>query len=223
MLDIAGIFKNRVLNRNHLIQYGFKPDQEGYSGAWVLLEGQFQMTVSVSIEGTVSVRVTDLESGEEYVLVHMPGATGAFVGALIQACEDRLRLIADSCFDYEVFKQSQTKAIIDYVSRAYQDELEFLWEKFSDNAVFRRKDTGKWYAAVLTVAGTKLGLEGRGRVEVIDLRAAPEEVSALVDGRNYFPGYHMNKKHWYTICLDGSCSTREICRRIDASYLLATR
>ena len=36
-----------------------------------------------------------------------------------------------------------------------------------------------------------------------------------------FPGYHMNKKHWYTIILDNSISTSEICRRIDDSYLLA--
>lgn len=223
MLDIAGIFQNRVLNVDRLVRYGFTPVQEGYSGSWALPEGPFQMTAVVSAEGAVSVRVTDGESGEEYVLVHAPGASGAFVGGLIQACEDRLRSIAGACFDYQVFRQSQTKEIIDYVGRAYGDALEFLWEKFPDNGVFRRRDTGKWYAAVLTVSGEKLGLEGRGRVEIIDLRAPPEEISRLVDGRNYFPGYHMNKKHWYTICLDGTRSTREICRRIDASYLLAVK
>lgn len=29
----------------------------------------------------------------------------------------------------------------------------------------------------------------------------------------------MNKKYWYTVILDGS--TKEICKRIDKSYLLA--
>jgi len=31
----------------------------------------------------------------------------------------------------------------------------------------------------------------------------------------------MNKKHWYTVCLDGSVNIGEILRRIDESYGLA--
>lgn len=37
----------------------------------------------------------------------------------------------------------------------------------------------------------------------------------------YYPGWHMNKKHWYTIILDGSVSLEQICRKIDESYLLS--
>lgn len=32
------------------------------------------------------------------------------------------------------------------------------------------------------------------------------------------PGYHMNKKHWNTIALDGSLPVREIYKWIDHSY-----
>lgn len=35
------------------------------------------------------------------------------------------------------------------------------------------------------------------------------------------PAYHMNKTRWITVILDGSVSTREIYRLIDASYELA--
>lgn len=34
------------------------------------------------------------------------------------------------------------------------------------------------------------------------------------------PGYHMNKKHWNTIILDGSVSQKEIFQWIDGSYEL---
>ena len=34
------------------------------------------------------------------------------------------------------------------------------------------------------------------------------------------PGYHMNKKHWNTIIIDGSVSIREIFEWIDDSYNL---
>ncbi|MBQ8295198.1 MAG: MmcQ/YjbR family DNA-binding protein, partial [Clostridia bacterium] len=46
---------------------------------------------------------------------------------------------------------------------------------------------------------------------------------ATVDNQRFFMGYHMNKKHWYTLLLDGSIPTEEICRRIDESYLLAKK
>ena len=36
------------------------------------------------------------------------------------------------------------------------------------------------------------------------------------------PGYHMNKKHWNTILVDGSVSRSEILRWIDHSYALVT-
>jgi len=36
------------------------------------------------------------------------------------------------------------------------------------------------------------------------------------------PGYHMNKKHWNTIVLDGSIPPREIRAMIDHSYDLVS-
>ncbi|MDR3176713.1 MAG: MmcQ/YjbR family DNA-binding protein [Desulfovibrio sp.] len=55
------------------------------------------------------------------------------------------------------------------------------------------------------------------------MRIKPEEIDTLIDGKRYFPGYHMNKKHWFTICLDGSVSTEEIFCRIDESFALARK
>jgi predicted DNA-binding protein (MmcQ/YjbR family) len=36
------------------------------------------------------------------------------------------------------------------------------------------------------------------------------------------PGYHLNKKHWNTISVDGSIADREIFKWIDHSYDLAS-
>ncbi|MBF1202590.1 MAG: MmcQ/YjbR family DNA-binding protein, partial [Fusobacterium periodonticum] len=35
------------------------------------------------------------------------------------------------------------------------------------------------------------------------------------------PAYHMNKKHWCTICLDGTVELEKIYNLIDISYELA--
>ncbi len=61
------------------------------------------------------------------------------------------------------------------------------------------------------------------KIEIIDLRLQPDILSQTLDGIKYFPGYHMNKKHWYTICLDGSVEDAEICHRLDVSYELAKK
>ncbi|MET0392444.1 MAG: MmcQ/YjbR family DNA-binding protein [Chitinophagaceae bacterium] len=37
------------------------------------------------------------------------------------------------------------------------------------------------------------------------------------------PGYHMNKKHWNTIIVDGSVPTRQLKEWIDDSYQLVAR
>lgn len=223
MLNIASIFKNRVVNISRLTAFGFAEAEGEYSLSYSILEGQFQMNVVITAIGTVSAKVLDTDGGEEYVLVHMPDAHGAFVGSVIAACEEKLQAIAESCFDYAVFKSEQAKLIAEYADEKHHDRLEFLWEKFAGNAILRRRDSEKWYAALLTVARSKLGSDEGGMVEVIDLRALPEEIERLLDGKRYFPGYHMNKKHWYTICLDGSVATQEICERIDISYSLAKK
>lgn len=223
MLNIAGIFKNKVPNISRLLAFGFVQVDQEYIHSYRILNNQFQMNVKVTTTGIASVNVWDNDTQEEYILINLPMAVGSFVGSVIQACEEKLKIIADNCFDPTIFKSEQAKQIIAYVNETYQDHLEFLWEKFSQNAVLRRKDSRKWYAAILTVGKTKLGLEGNDLIEVIDLHALPSEIERLLDGKKYFPGYHMNKKHWYTICLDGSVPTQEICKRIDASYLLAKK
>jgi predicted DNA-binding protein (MmcQ/YjbR family) len=37
------------------------------------------------------------------------------------------------------------------------------------------------------------------------------------------PGYHMNKRHWNTVILDGSIPRGEIERMVDNSYALVVR
>ena len=121
----------------------------------------------------------------------------------------------------DVFKSEGARQVIIYISEKYQDEPEFLWQRTPKNAIFRRKDNAKWYAALLTVQKRKLGLDEDGEIEIIDLRIRTENIEVLLDGKGYFPGYHMNKKHWITILLDGSVPIEEVFLRIDDSFVLA--
>ena len=113
--------------------------------------------------------------------------------------------------------------LIDYVASVYGDELEFLWKKFPDNGVWRRKDTNKWYGAILTIAKNKLGFDSSEIVEIIDLRASPETMNDLLKQTGFYPGWHMNKKNWFTVILDGSVSSEYLYQLIQESYKLAIK
>ncbi len=53
----------------------------------------------------------------------------------------------------------------------------------------------------------------------LNLKCDPDEALMLRDKYPAVqPGYHMNKKHWNTIFLDGSVPSEEIARMIDDSY-----
>lgn len=217
------VFKNRSQNIEKMLFFGFQQMENGYVYRTDLVDGQMKLTVTVNADARVFTEITDNSSGEEYVLHRVTGAAGTFVGRVKSEYEAVLEGIAAKCFDPDVFKSEQAKAVIAYMGDTYGDEPEFLWQKFPDNAVVRRKDNRKWYAAILTVSRRKLGSDSDALVEILDLRIKPEELEHTIDNIKYFPGYHMNKKHWYTICLDGSVSIEEIDRRIDESYFLAKK
>lgn len=218
---ISVIFQNKKVDLNKLAAYGFEKQEEQYCYSKSLNETGLLLTVMISLEGEVSTQVIDPVLGEPYTLHLAQGAAGSFVGSVKAQYEEILTDIADKCFTPDVFQTDIAKRLIVHVRETYGDELEFLWKKFPDNAIWRCRDNQKWYGILLTVSKDKLGIPSDELVEIIDLRLAPEDLEALIDNKHYYPGYHMNKKHWYTMILDGSVSFEEICERIQISYLLA--
>lgn len=217
------IFKNKIPNFDKLHAHGFSPANGRYTFAADILKGQFRLNISVELNGAVSGEVIDTDTGDPYVLYLNTNATGTFIGKVRTECSAVFQKIADSCFDTQIFKSPVTHEVITYIRTKYQNEFEFLWPKFPDNAIVRRQDNKKWYAAVLTVKRNKIGLEGEENIEIIDLRMSTAEIAAIVDHQKYFPGYHMNKQHWITLRLDGSVPANEIFSLIDKSYLLAKK
>ncbi|SEH94733.1 yjbr [Akkermansia glycaniphila] len=137
--------------------------------------------------------------------------------------EEELWHVAECCFEPDVFKHELTKRLIAYVQASYGDDLEYLWRRSPESAVVRRRDSRKWYAVFLMVPRLKLGGDSGEPVEVLNLRLDPCELERYVDGVSRFPAYHMNKKSWVSLCLDGSVPFEELAERLDASYRLALK
>jgi len=208
----------KQINEEKLLEFGFVKNEKVF--VYVRRIPEIQMTARVEISHSrLMTKLTDDFSGEEYVLHIVPSALGSFVGLVRERHEKLLEDIFENCFDRDTFAEEQAKELIKYVSEKYGDALEYLWEDTPDNAIWRRQDNKKWYAALLTVSRSKLGLQGDKKAEIINLKASPERVEELLKLQGIFPAYHTNKKHWYTVILDGTLKTEFICSLIDESYL----
>lgn len=213
-------FKNKTANIDKLIKYGFELVNGKYVYQTAMIDGQFRLTVTVN-GNEVSTELYDLTTADIYTLHLALGAVGAFVGRVRAEYEQILHDIEQNCFDTDVFKQDFTREVVQYALEKYGDEPEYLWERYPEYAVLRRKDNQKWYAILMKIPQKRLGLDGDEIIEIIDLRFDASELPLKIDGARYFAGYHMNKKHWITVLLDGSVQLAEILDCVDKSYLLA--
>lgn len=212
--------KNKSPIKSQLLSYGFVEQGKKLIYKTFIMQKDMELTICIE-NGKISSQIYDIQNEEPYTLFLIEEMTGRYVEQVRWEYEHILKDIAEKCFETDYFKSHQAKQIIKYIKQKYGDELEYLWDKFPNNAIWRRQDNKKWYALLISLPKNKLGADSSEIVEIIDLRINPEEIEGLVDNQKYFKAYHMNKKHWITICLDDSVDINEIYARIDESYLLA--
>ena len=221
MREITNFIKNKKMNFKKLEEFGFKLKDNSYYYQTSLLKNQFKMSVKISLDNSIFTEIIDTETNEAYILHLLEIKRSGYSEKVYKAYSEILAKIQKECSEDEIFKANYTKEIVDYIKNKYGDELEFLWEKSPKNAVVRRKSSNKWYAVILTISKRKLNLNSDEIIEVINLHNSSEEIEKLIDNKRYFPAYHMNKKYWCTICLDGRIELEEIYKLIDISYELA--
>lgn len=209
--------RNKTIDFIELLKYGFTQENEIYSYHRKIYDEQFEMNVTVA-NNKMTAKLFDLSTNEEYILVDIQASTGDFVGKLREEYQNELQSIITKCTIPNVFKSKQAKEIIKYIKEKYNDNLEFLWKKFSENAVWRNKKNKKWYAILLVISERKLGLDSDKIIDILDLRYEKDKIKEIIDNDKIFAGYHMNKDSWITIRLDGSVKTKKILQLIDNSY-----
>lgn len=217
MRDLSKTLKDREIDFGKLLSYGF---DTSYKYETNICDNQFKVVVELKENRKVS-WVVDLVSNEEYVLVDVVGVAGNFVGKVREEYENILDDIIQKCSIFSIFKSSQSKQIIEYVKTKYNDDLEYLWKKFPSNAIWRNKINNKWYGLLLTISERKLGIDSDIVVECLNLKCSKEKINKILNNKNIYPGYHMNKDNWITIKLDESMKIEEILKLLDDSYELS--
>ena len=214
----AEFFRRMRVKRATLQKFGFKKKSGGWTYSAPIANGALVCTVTVNAGGAVEEMTTDAATGDEYVQHHVVGASGKFVGSVRCEIMALMKRIADSCFERDVFKTDLARSIIAYAKSEWEEMPEFLWKNFPDYAVLRRRDTNKWYALVARLPADKVGGSRKDIIEAVNLRRTDS-----MDGPRFLPAYHMNKKTWTTIVLDGTVGAEELQELLKESRKLATK
>lgn len=111
---------------------------------------------------------------------------------------------------------------VNYIESKYNIKHERPWKSAPENMTFKAKENGKWFALIMPVSGYKLGVETKDDIFVMNVKSDFELISILSQTAGYVPGYHMNKRNWLTVFLDGTVPMEQILDRIDESYNLIT-
>ena len=86
--------------------------------------------------------------------------------------------------------------------------------------VFRHERGGRWFALAMNIPASKLGLKENERIDVVNLKCAPEVIESIAGIEpGIYRAYHMNKTHWLTAVLK-ECDEDTILWLLGISYEL---
>ena len=205
-------FRRLRVKRRTLPKFGFRKTSAGWTYSEPVANDALVCVITVDAKGAVTENTVDAATNEEYVQHRIAAASGKFVGGVRRDVMALMRRIADACFERDVFKTALARRILSFAETEWGETPEFLWKNFPDYAVMRRKDTDKWYALLARLTADKVGGKRDDLVEVVNLRRTEG-----MDGSRFLPAYHMNKKTWTTVVLDGTIDANKLLRFLTVS------
>lgn len=108
-----------------------------------------------------------------------------------------------------------------YIKEKFDVLDEQIFPKYPNFSAFRHKKNEKWFALLMQLSASKLGLESDEMIEVLNLKCSPDLAMVLVDEEQIFKAYHMNKKHWISVNLNSKISQKTVFDLIDESFVLS--
>lgn len=108
--------------------------------------------------------------------------------------------------------------IISFAKEHYGANPEYLWSRYPNYVVFRHLNNRKWYAIIMDVPKEKLGLNGKERVDILEIKCDPLMSGSLFLEDGILPAYHMKKGNWISVLLDGSVDKKHGFDLLQMSY-----
>ena len=109
------------------------------------------------------------------------------------------------------------KEFEELVFDTYNVRADYPFEDDFVTGVFRHEN-GKWFALAMNIGERKIGHDGDEKIEVVNLKCAPEVIESLAGIEvGIYRAYHMNKTHWLTVALS-ECDNDTISWLLGISY-----
>ena len=208
------IFARSIPDFAKLVKFGFVKNGSKYSFSGKFLNGDFTADVVVTSGGDVTASVFDVQAGERYLPLRAKSRQSAFVNEVRESYRAFLREIKNACFVPQPFLTDQANRIAREAEKLFGDKIDFPFSTAPDYGVFRNPENRKWYGIIMNIPKSKIEKLRRAVslsaddaiVEIINVKIDPEKSIELKKRRGFYDAYHMSKKNWITIALDGSVS-----------------
>ena len=106
-----------------------------------------------------------------------------------------------------------------YILYTYGVSPEYPWMKYPFFSVFRHASNNKWFAVIMTIDKSKLGINEDGQIDVVNLKCDANIVPSMWEQEGIFPAYHMNKTYWLSVDIE-NIEENELKILIDMSFNL---
>ena len=206
------LFRRLRPNEQYLIQYGFRK-QDGIYRYQTKLEDTGMYAIIIVDGNSVSGRVLDDLTNEEYVVVHTVGKKGNFATKVRTAYLSCLEDIAKNCFDKVMYSSIQANTMHEWMITELHDIANHPFTKSlngnrtTDNEFtsYKSSDSDKMYVLMFSIDKHKLdnGCD-ESYIDAMNIKVEPSKIGDLLQLPGFYPAYHMNKKHWVTAILDGT-------------------
>ena len=202
--------------KEKLLQYGFKEEAEKLIYRKEILDSSFFIEI-VFVNSQLMIEVYDLEYNEIYSLFSVDSA----VGETVQNIREDVEKLLSSILGLADESGKISSEIIDYCNNKYGGNHVNPFKKHPDILAFVN-ERNKWYALLLDVEYNKLNknTDITTKVKILNVKYPTDRILEIIDNKNIFPAYHMNKKHWISVVLDKNIKLETIKELIDISYSL---
>ena len=108
MRNLENMLKNKAIECNKLVEYGFKKQENKYIFKNKIYNKQFEIVVIISDKQKTS-KLIDLANDEEYIMVDIQDCAGKFVGEIRQEYEKTIQDIINKCTMMKFIKINNQK------------------------------------------------------------------------------------------------------------------
>jgi len=217
MHDISKQFNRFKYKEDKLTKFGFIKEKNKYILNQLSTNKEFTFHIEIN-DKKVTSSVIDNSTNEEYMPFYIETINGEYVGMIRDEFELLIKSVLSTCYEKD-YQNDTVHQLIKYVKEEYEVKPEYLWGDLPNTFVFKHKEA-KWFGIVMDIPYNKIGIDSKEIVYVLNVKVQTEEIPNLLKIPGIVPAYHMNKKYWISILLDGSVDLKTIINLVNTSYNL---